>query len=423
MSCFISKQILRTGTVSKDNYNVAEDIPFNSIINGILWNLKFSAIFLVVTILLWSRNEIFGFLAKGLRRGEDFVRVEQHTKAAKPDEENDNSWTNSLKSFRKWFWLDRNFLTETCEESGFEYLCFQRYVMVFQMILCAFGLAIILPINMKIGKNAKEYTFASTTMSNLVPKDHHDYFWVHIIFSLLLLPGTLFCMKLFFYRIETPEEEKTLATELGIRRTLFLSGLPSDMRNPAAIIDYFDTKYPGSNIQYIRVNVSVNSLEELENEHALLEDILSECRSGKETNELLFNKVSSCCKCCVDGTPEPIVAIDYYEEQKLQVERKLKLGAEKILQENVTIDSAFVQVGSLETARQIGEIVVHLILLQVEAGCCLSLNYAIFDCLSYILILKLNFFQFFSIKTFLESEHSKLNLHQVLKTSNGVPWH
>ena len=372
MSCFISKQILRTGTVSKDNYNIVDDIPFNSILNGIFWNLKFSAIFLVITILLWSRNEIFGFVVKGLRRGEDFVRVEQHIEAAKLDNGN-NTWTNSLKGFKKWFFLDRNFLTEACEESGFEYLCFQRYVIVFQMVMCICGLSIILPINMKVGTNSEEYTFASTTMSNLVPKDHHDYFWVHIIFSFLLLPGTLLCMKLFFYRIDTPEEEKTLATELGIRRTLFLSGLPSDMRNPAAIEDYFNSKYPGSNIQYIRVNISVNSLEELESQHALLEDILSECRSGKETDEILFSKVASCCKCCIDGTPEPIVAIDHYEEQKIQVERKLKLGAEKILQENVTIDSAFVQVGTLETARQIGEKSIHFIILNcllplVETG-------------------------------------------------------
>ena len=361
MSCFIKKQVSLN---SSELYNISDDLAYNGIINNIIWNVEFAALVSVITIVLWSRYKItlFGNVLNGLKRGEDVVPVEQHVDTldskALGEGEGIKGWRRLGETIEKWFWLDRSYLMESCQESGYQYLCYQRYVTIFQFILWIVGGFVILPINLYFGQIYPATTFSATTMSNIKPAEHHSLFWVHTIFSVLIFPSTLICMKLFFKRIEKPDSEKTDANELNIRRTLYLSELPAKMRSEAKIQKYFKRRYPGSNLTHVYVNIKVQKIENLKEELSAVEDILALCQT--KPNEKIFNK-TWCCQCCIEKTNEPNFALAHYKKKKEEIESKLNNKVRKVLTKDKKIDSAFVQVETLEKARQIGKrIIVHI---------------------------------------------------------------
>lgn len=354
MSCFIKKQVSLNNS---ELHNISSDLAYNGIINNLIWNAQFTALVLFITIILWSRYKItfLGYVLNGLKRGEDVVRVAQHVETLDTDVldegEGIKGWKKLGASIANWFWLDRRYLTESCQESGYQYLCYQRYVATFQFILWIIGCFVILPINLYFGKMYPGTKFAATTMSNLVPSDQHNLYWIHTIFSVLIFPSTLICMKLFFVKIEKPDREKTAATQLNICRTLYLSELPANMRSEEEIRKYFKRKYPGSNLTHVYVNIKVQKIENLKEELSSLEDILA--LSQTKSNEKVFNK-KWCCQCCIDKTDESDLAIEHYMKKKEAIERKLNLKVHKVLFKD-KLDSAFVQVETLEKARQIGK--------------------------------------------------------------------
>ena len=354
MSCFIKRQLLRSSL-----YDVSEDLPYNGVVNCFAWNMKGWLILAGLSVVLWSRYKIpcFNYLTRGLRRGEDVVRVHDHVEVAATDETQVDGvkkpWLSFKETLQKWFWLDREFLIQACAVSGYEYLSFQRYVAVFQLIICIFGLSVILPINLAVGTVFPAKTFSATTMSNLVPKEHHPYFWAHVVSSTLILAGTLLCMRFFFSRINMSRKDESGK----IRRTLYLSKLPRDLREPEAIKDYFKSKYPGSNVKAVRVNFELKSISGLQEEHSMLTDIIEECsKPSNADQERLFKKGGACPSCCrsSNGDKVPPLALGHYQQQKEKLEEKLKTKVENILENKETVDSAFVQVESLEISRQIG---------------------------------------------------------------------
>lgn len=354
MSCFIKRQLNRNNGSAL--YDVSDDLPYNGVVNAFAWNAKAWIILTLLSVVLWSRYKIpcFGYLTKGLRRGEDVVRIRDHVEPTPADETGDEGpkkpWASFKETLQKWFWLDRDFLIKACEVSGYEYLSYQRYVAIFQLVMCIIGLLVILPINLSLGSVFPANSFSASTMSNLLPKTHHHYFWAHLIYGLLVVVGTQFCMRVFFRRINMFRKDQSGK----IRRTLYLSSLPRRMRDPEAIKKYFRRKYPGSKIKSVRVNFQLKSISGLEEEHSMLTDIIEECNKSSDGNqERLFNK-NVCSSCCADGDTLLPLAVDHFQHQKEEIEETLKNKVKKILETTETIDSAFVQVETLEIARLIG---------------------------------------------------------------------
>ena len=91
-------------------------------------------------------------------------------------------WLTFKETLQKWFWLDREFLIQACAVSGNEYLSFQRYVALFQLILWENDRESKDAICLIDGTVFPAKTCSATTMSNLVPNEHHHYFWAHVIF-------------------------------------------------------------------------------------------------------------------------------------------------------------------------------------------------------------------------------------------------
>jgi hypothetical protein len=239
---------------------------------------------------------------------------------------------------------------------GYQYLTYQRYVAVFQFILCIFGLGVILPTNLLVGTAFPASSFSATTMSNLVPRIHFRFYWLHLIFSFSIFPATLICMRLFCKHIDKLFDVHTTK----ISHTLYVSRLPKNLRSKPAIQDYFNQMYPGCKISSIDINIKVKSLNKLENEYHELQETIKEIREsgGAAKREPLFklNFICSYCACSRRGAEEQL-AEEYYLERLADVKKKLKEKAVKIYYTGRKLDSAFVKVESLTMARTIGNYV------------------------------------------------------------------
>jgi len=338
MSCYIRKQLKTTGS---ELFTISDDYAYNGIFNGLYWNIKFTAGFCLVAIIMWSRFNLpfLNRFTKGLHPG--FVRDQE--KETPP-------LLNFFDLLKKWAWHDKDFLIQTCGETGFEYLTFQRYIAGYQLILCIFGLGIFLPLHLCLGNNFSTSTFAATTMSNLNPGLHPDIYWAHLIYSFLFIPLILFTMRQFFNHIDKPH----IGREFRVRRTLYLSGLPEGLRNPLAITKYFERRYPDFKIKNIHVNIKVSSFSALEDNYAKYRSILEECGNSENAQtEIIFPK-NSCSQCCNVDTPPPEYAHLYYTEEVQFAKNRLQSLAIQIVNEDSKLDSAFVQVESIEAARLIG---------------------------------------------------------------------
>jgi hypothetical protein len=349
MSCFIKKKLV--SGASKDLYDVTEDKVYNNIFNALAWNVKFSILTLIATFLLWSRFKIpiLKHFSLGLRRGEDLVLRGHHVKELKQKIVGLGEWWRSfLASTKSWILHDREFLVSRCGEAGYEYLTYQRYVAAFQFILCIIGLCLILPTNLLVGTAFPASSFSATTMSNLVPRIHYRFYWLHLIFSFSILPATLICMRLFFKHIDRTSDTHTFK----ISHTLHLSRLPKSMRDTAAIRDYFSKVFPGCQISDININLKITSLSNLEKEYHQLKEIIQVLRdSGEDEFIFQFNLICSCCT-----FNETQLAVEYYENKLARTREKLKATARRIFDRQKKLDSAFVQVESLEMARAIGKL-------------------------------------------------------------------
>ena len=101
--------------------------------------VKLTPGFCLVAIIMWSQFNLpfLNRFTKGLRAG--FVR--DQVKETPPT-------FNFFDLLKKWAWHDKDFLIQTCGETGFEYLTFQRYIAGYQSIVCIFGLGIFLPLHL-----------------------------------------------------------------------------------------------------------------------------------------------------------------------------------------------------------------------------------------------------------------------------------
>jgi hypothetical protein len=194
--------------------------------------------------------------------------------------------------------------------------------------------------------------FSATTMSNLAADTSSAIYWIHLIFSFSILPGTLLFMRLFYKHIEKTCDIRTAQSS----RTLILSGLAKKMRNESAIRNFFRKVYPGCRITNIKVNLKISFLSDLETHFYEFEDIVKEIRnSGSTDTERLFklNFLSSFSACF--SLPETPLAIIYYEKKMMRIKNQLTAAAAKIYNKSKKLNSAFVQIDNADMARLIGE--------------------------------------------------------------------
>jgi len=228
---------------------------------------------------------------------------------------------------------------------------FQRCVIGYQAVLAFVCLVVILPIHLFGGHRFERHEFGATTLPNILTEtshSHEEFTYVHVIGSFLLLPWTLFVMRVFFRRIGNLRGGQ----EFEERRTLYLTGLPERLRNKDAIQKYMWRRYPGCRIESIRVNIKLVSISHLEEKYNELQEILSESEKSGD-NERLFPKCLMCAWLVQVGT-RPRRVLDYYAEEKRSVEKTIQEEAHKITLQHNKLDSAFVRMELLEDAIQIG---------------------------------------------------------------------
>ena len=218
MSCQSQKKLEAT----TEYFPISEDGPFNAIFNGLVWNIQFTVITLVAAFLIWSKFyiPILDKLKTGLRHGEYVTMVRGQIQDLTDEM---SKVTDTLfgrgDSLKKWFFFDKEFLVNAVGETGYEYFAFQRFVIAYELVLTFVSLLIMLPIHLVVGSNFEQGQFAATTLANL-SSGQHQFAYLHVVGSFLLLPLTLFTMKMFFRKIG----KLSIGDEYAMRRTLYLTG-------------------------------------------------------------------------------------------------------------------------------------------------------------------------------------------------------
>ena len=365
MSCYIQKSLQST----TEYYPISENGPYNAIYNGLIWNLKFTAITLFFAFLVWSKLNIplLNRLKKELRRGEDVAMIQGHI--ADISQERGQlpviiaSWWDA---FKKWLFFDQEYLVKAVGETGYEYFTFQRYIIAYQLVLTFVSLVIMLPTHLAVGNRFETSQFAATTVANL-GSDRNNLTYIHVTGSFLLLPMTLITMRMFIKRMG----KIAVGNDFAMRRTLFLTGLPMRLRNPDAIAKYLHRRYPGCRIESIRVNIEIDSISNLEDELNLLQNIIREAE--KSDASYLFPRCRFCA--CLNRNPAvPPLAVEFYGEKKRHVENEIRRETKEMFSKDRKIDSAFVCMEQLEDARQIGKCN-HMLLLLSDCFSFLGSNY------------------------------------------------
>ncbi|XP_075677872.1 mechanosensitive cation channel TMEM63A-like isoform X2 [Dermatophagoides pteronyssinus] len=149
---------------------------------------------------------------------------------------------------------------------AYQYLLFQRYIIIFLFILSFVTIVIILPINVQGNNEGK--AFARTSISN-VPHDSNLY-WAHAICSTFIIIVGVFLMNRFSSELKT-DDDLMFCKTLLIRRIPILDNLVEKLKI------YFDEKFPDVKISGIQLIADVRELDSLEQSYQNAVNALKYC--------------------------------------------------------------------------------------------------------------------------------------------------
>lgn len=142
---------------------------------------------------------------------------------------------------------------------AYEYLLFQRHLILIMSVTNIFCLFIILPIHWFFGVNhlysGDQYStsFQRTTIKNL--GDNSIFYWAHIISSICIWTITMIILKSYRDSIGGSGE-----TQLA-RRTLLIGNIPLEQRNRASLCQVFKEYFSNCKVEAIQYVYNIGKLE------------------------------------------------------------------------------------------------------------------------------------------------------------------
>lgn len=142
---------------------------------------------------------------------------------------------------------------------AYEYLLFQRHLILIMLITNLFCLGIILPIHWFLGDNHKsssaEYStsFQRTTIKNL--RGDSNFYWAHII-SCICISG-LAILILSSYRESIISQGETQLA----RRTLLIGNIPPEQSSRPKLLKVLERCFPRCNVEAIQYVYNVSALD------------------------------------------------------------------------------------------------------------------------------------------------------------------
>lgn len=143
---------------------------------------------------------------------------------------------------------------------AYEYLLFQRHLIMIMFIINIFCIGIILPVHWFLGENHRETdkyvttSFQRSTIKNLMYYQS-NYYWAHILCSIFIVAITMRILS--SYRDSTANKHNTHLA----RRTLLIGNIPVEQRNRVELQNVIGEYFTGSNIEAIQFVYNTASLE------------------------------------------------------------------------------------------------------------------------------------------------------------------
>uniref|UniRef100_A0A8C4WWL0 CSC1-like protein 2 n=1 Tax=Eptatretus burgeri TaxID=7764 RepID=A0A8C4WWL0_EPTBU len=200
------------------------------------------------------RNEIY---FPGLYGQVEGNRARLQTQMSIPDYESKD------KGFCSWlaaiFRIKDDEIRLKCGMDAVHYLSFQRHILVLLIFVCTLSLAVILPVNFSgtLLENSP-INFGRTTIANLNPKD--QLLWLHTVFAVLYLLGTVFCMRRHTTKLEYASEEEE------ITKTVLILGIPKNITDENLLKSHLTEAYNGCEVTQINFCYNLSKLISLDNE-------------------------------------------------------------------------------------------------------------------------------------------------------------
>ena len=140
-----------------------------------------------------------------------------------------------------------------------QYLRFQKYILIFIVLITTVSLVVILPLNLQGTQLGNTTDFGHTTLANLNPNDDRDsiILWIHIATAFLMFPAAIFLMRRFSIGLKMTD------TNLKITRTVAIENIPGKVCNIEDIKQHFKEAYPEFKIFDVQVAYNVAKLTEL----------------------------------------------------------------------------------------------------------------------------------------------------------------
>ncbi|XP_067019887.1 CSC1-like protein 2 [Acropora muricata] len=311
--CFDSKLDNFTGSLK--NYDAKDGgIPITFGLNCLGWMIVF-LLFCVIRRFVWD----YGRLALIQKEDQGWTEMfygsnEVNGERESPDGESQLQFPKvKQKGLFSWIPVYLRITDEhirlKCGIDAFQYIVFQKHLLIFAVIIFCLSVGIVLPVNYSGRNDPDSNSFGATTVSNLNPNS--SIFWLHTVFAIVYFIVMLLILRHFsnLFPLESGSNSSN---------TIMITNIPKSV-TADLIQEHFQEIYGKPQILEVQLAYDFSKLKaahrkvlaaQIGRQHC--EEILQKTGQRPLTT-VSTNKLSPCCQCCgashVDG-------IEYFTEEE-----------------------------------------------------------------------------------------------------------
>ncbi|XP_048246055.1 CSC1-like protein 2 isoform X2 [Haliotis rufescens] len=217
-----------------------------------------------------------------------------------------------------------------CGRDAVQYLSFQRYLLVYLVVICVLSIGVVLPVNFQGNVIGNASDFGHTTIGNIEPNS--PLLWVHALLAVIYLLLVVFMLRHFSVNLEFDEDEQ-------VSRTLMISNIPTNKCFANIMKQHFRDAYPEVAVVDVSFAYNISSLITMDKSKQLAAEakVFSEAELKKTSTRPLMrpHMCGVLCCCC-----KQVDAIDYYTDEELRLTDKC--DSEKALAYQIPLGIAFI---------------------------------------------------------------------------------
>ncbi|WAR18222.1 CSCL2-like protein [Mya arenaria] len=208
-------------------------------------------------------------------------------------------------------------IVKKCGQDAYQYIQFQRYVLLYVLIICVLSTAIIIPVNFTGNNIGNATDFGHTTIANLDAKS--NLLWIHGLLCIVYLALAVIFMRHFSVNLKFEDDEQ-------VSKTLMVANIPKDKCFKNTIVQHFQEGYPEVTVSDVTFAYDIAKLMELDAKRVAAQEarMNSEIELQKSGHRPTMSP-NTCgqCLCCGEacGCVE-VDAISFYEDKETRLAKE-----------------------------------------------------------------------------------------------------